>query len=439
MGPGIIFAVATLALLGFGIASARKAPAVDVDALKNKAIEALKSGSAATMQAVAAELEGAGVLAETASALRAAAAKLEGKPGAAIPGVTPPGMSPELKKQVEDLLVKETRPEVLEQVAAALEAKGYQAAAMALRAKAKTLKAAGATADVLTQIVDVLQGKPPGTTPPPPAEPVPAPPPAKPPAAPPAVAPPAAPTTYRIKAGDVPYLVAQRFTGNANRWKEIPAANPGMVVKQVTNPKTGKVTTLLDPWYAGLTINLPAGWAKPAAPAPAPTPPAPAPGAAPPPPPEAPAPGVPGVTPPPGWPAALPYPPPKPVYWPEAIPYPPPLAKPDLWPGWLAWPPAPPPGWPLTVPFPPPAPGAAPAPGAPPAVPSTYKIKAGDLPYLVAKKLTGDANRWKEIPGANPGMKIVTKAGVTMLQPWYPGLTINLPASWGAVAQAAAA
>lgn len=63
-------------------------------------------------------------------------------------------------------------------------------------------------------------------------------------------------------------------------------------------------------------------------------------------------------------------------------------------------------------------------------------IRTGDLPYMVAKLVTGDQNRWKELPSVNPGMKIVTKkdsAGKviwTGLDPWFTGKRINLPPSW---------
>ncbi|MBX3128386.1 MAG: LysM peptidoglycan-binding domain-containing protein [Polyangiaceae bacterium] len=65
-----------------------------------------------------------------------------------------------------------------------------------------------------------------------------------------------------------------------------------------------------------------------------------------------------------------------------------------------------------------------------------WTIRSGDLPYLVAQKVTGDSNRWQEIPLVNPGMAVVHKkdsAGkVTWsgIEPWHIGKTINLPPSW---------
>lgn len=84
---------------------------------------------------------------------------------------------------------------------------------------------------------------------------------------------------YKIKSGDIPYQLAKKFTGDQNRWREIPGVNKvGManykggkdmkvVQKVTTDPKTKKktTTTLLDPFYSGLEINLPGDWNVPGA------------------------------------------------------------------------------------------------------------------------------------------------------------------------------
>jgi hypothetical protein len=77
--------------------------------------------------------------------------------------------------------------------------------------------------------------------------------------------------TYVIKSGDTGYKLAQRLTGDGNRWKEIPQVNKvGMgAYKQskdmkIVNKKDAKgkiILTTLDPFYSGLTINLPGDWA----------------------------------------------------------------------------------------------------------------------------------------------------------------------------------
>lgn len=81
--------------------------------------------------------------------------------------------------------------------------------------------------------------------------------------------------TYIVKSGDTGSGLAKRFTGDANRWKELPKYNKkgmggytggkDMVVKQTTTTIKGKKVpvTLLDPFYSGLKINVPPGWAGP--------------------------------------------------------------------------------------------------------------------------------------------------------------------------------
>lgn len=77
-----------------------------------------------------------------------------------------------------------------------------------------------------------------------------------------------------------------------------------------------------------------------------------------------------------------------------------------------------------------------------------YKVKAGDTGSGLAKKFTGDLNRWREIVAVNHAkqgnytqskdMKVVQKTTtinkkkvpVTLIEPFYPGLMINLPGDW---------
>lgn len=61
---------------------------------------------------------------------------------------------------------------------------------------------------------------------------------------------------------------------------------------------------------------------------------------------------------------------------------------------------------------------------------TSWRIKSGDVPYKVAQKLTGDANRWREIPTVNPGMAVKTVNGVTQLVPWKVGNVVQLPPGW---------
>jgi len=61
---------------------------------------------------------------------------------------------------------------------------------------------------------------------------------------------------------------------------------------------------------------------------------------------------------------------------------------------------------------------------------SPFTVREGDIPSRLAQHYTGDGDRWREIPAANPGMKIVTANGSTQLEPWRG--QILLPLSWEA-------
>ena len=70
----------------------------------------------------------------------------------------------------------------------------------------------------------------------------------------------------------------------------------------------------------------------------------------------------------------------------------------------------------------------------PESVNTPFKIRSGDIPYMLASYYTGDGGRVKEILAVNPGMKSVTKTvddrKVTYYQPWNVGQIIYLPADW---------
>lgn len=60
-----------------------------------------------------------------------------------------------------------------------------------------------------------------------------------------------------------------------------------------------------------------------------------------------------------------------------------------------------------------------------------WTIKSGDTGYGIAKKLTGNGNRWKEILAVNSGMSTYTDSnGATQIKPWKIGQTISIPPSW---------
>lgn len=65
-------------------------------------------------------------------------------------------------------------------------------------------------------------------------------------------------TKYVVEAGDYPTRIAQKLTGNANRWKELLPANPRKPVA-----KTGKFAGSFATLNAGEVLNLPSSWQKP--------------------------------------------------------------------------------------------------------------------------------------------------------------------------------
>ncbi|HEX7666004.1 MAG TPA: LysM peptidoglycan-binding domain-containing protein, partial [Polyangiaceae bacterium] len=269
-----------------------------------------------------------------------------------------PNMPPEMQKAVAGALTTESDPAKLEGFASAIQAQ-YPIASGLLKAKAEGLRLmAGVTVPTM----------------PTPSVPAPAPRPSTP------IAPPLAPIatsgTYTVIAGDYPIKIAQKFTGNGNRWHELIAANP-----QKKTAADGNFATLLP----GEVLKLPASWtsAPPSVVAPASTTP--------------PAPLTPqsvaanlGT--------AL-------AAVPAALGLP---ALPSL-------PPAPP-ATPLALPM-----------TSTSSAGGTYKVLSGDNPSKIAQKVTGNANRWKELVAANPQKKTGADGNFTSLM---PGETLHLPASW---------
>jgi hypothetical protein len=169
------------------------------------------------------------------------------KPGgtAPAPKATPapaviavdPGMPAAAAAELQRLLSVTTDPDRLEAVAVLLDRSGYPIAAATVRAYAAALRARGGGA-VLGKVETVLTTEVP---PPPPALP--------------------ASLDYRIKdQSEVPYILARRFTGDANRWREILPLNPTLKVVQKKDAAGKITTTLVEPWYPGLVVKLPGAW-----------------------------------------------------------------------------------------------------------------------------------------------------------------------------------
>ncbi len=167
--------------------------------------------------------------------------------------------------------------------------------------------------------------------------------------------------TYRVKSGDTGEKIAQAFTGEKSRWRELAKANP-----KIMSARADEVPKYGFPIYAGDLINLPASWE--------------------------------GISPP-----TIVAPPMTPI--------------------------------PVSAPAPIPSPVSIPTPTP---IVSTYVVKSGDTGTSIAKKFTGDGNRWRELTTVNPTIMNARKAAAAKYGfPIYVGDVINLPASWAIAAPTA--
>lgn len=126
-----------------------------------------------------------------------------------IPGATSP--TDPVVAQMPAILAG-TSPEALEEAADALDRQGYHAEAEQCRARAKQLRAGQGAADM-------ARGH----------------------------------SLFTIRSGDIPSNMAKYYTGDAQRFRDIPPLNPGM---QVVHRGNG---TFLEPWRG--TVKLPLSWA----------------------------------------------------------------------------------------------------------------------------------------------------------------------------------
>lgn len=60
--------------------------------------------------------------------------------------------------------------------------------------------------------------------------------------------------TYTVRGSELPSQLAQWYTGDANRWRELVQTNPDLRIRKV-----GEIEYLL-PWKSGMTITLPSTW-----------------------------------------------------------------------------------------------------------------------------------------------------------------------------------
>jgi nucleoid-associated protein YgaU len=106
-----------------------------------------------------------------------------------------------------------------------------------------------------------------------------------------------------------------------------------------------------------------------------------------------------------------------------------------------------PPSFPSPQPIPPgpipvPVPAAPPPVAQPPAAAATYVIKAGDTPFGLAKRFTGQGSRFKELLPPNPELKVVDTRDdngtiiATHYVPFNPGQVLKLPPTWPPTAPA---
>jgi hypothetical protein len=71
-----------------------------------------------------------------------------------------------------------------------------------------------------------------------------------------------APNQWTIKTNEWPSTVSQAVVKSPTRWKELPAANPGMTLVTINGQPN------LSPWKVGQVVNLPASWVPTQAPPP---------------------------------------------------------------------------------------------------------------------------------------------------------------------------
>jgi hypothetical protein len=60
--------------------------------------------------------------------------------------------------------------------------------------------------------------------------------------------------TYTVRGTELPSQLAQWYTGDANRWRDLVQTNPELRIRKV-----GEIEYLL-PWKSGMTITLPSTW-----------------------------------------------------------------------------------------------------------------------------------------------------------------------------------
>lgn len=159
-----------------------------------------------------------------------------------VPPTTPPGTGsgdlddlPEpLRTSINLLLTSPSAdPDGMDVAAKAIESSGFAKVAARLRARANELRAAAAK----------------HPAPPPPPTPL------KPPA------PPVSQIVRVLKSGETAWGLANEYTGDGNRWRELLPVNP--TLKEIAGTTTdGKKTVFLNPWRVGQTVKIPPAWAS---------------------------------------------------------------------------------------------------------------------------------------------------------------------------------
>lgn len=174
-------------------------------------------------------------------------------PGTQPPGTQPPGTAPPTDEQAKCMAdIDQHMPATTKQLTCAfLHNPATTADALALAALSFKAQGYPIAAQMAEAQAAKRGGGTPGVTPP-------------------GTQPPEQLTAYpfKIRSGDIPYMLASYYTGNGARVKEILAVNPGM--KAVTKTVNGKKTTFYQPWNVGDTINLPLSWDVPKKPLPKP-------------------------------------------------------------------------------------------------------------------------------------------------------------------------
>lgn len=149
-------------------------------------------------------------------------------------------MPPQMKQEINQILATVTDPQALDTAAAAATQAGFPIAAACLKQKADELRGAAPSPGPTPGGIPGIPGGIPGVPTTPKPE-------------------PSTNMIFTVRWGDFPYGLAQYYTGQGARFKELEPLNPQlgpMITRQ--GPKGSY--SIYQNWAPGLEIQLPASW-----------------------------------------------------------------------------------------------------------------------------------------------------------------------------------